>query len=275
MARCIASILPDWNISRSCCPASFLSSFEVNMRGTQGVYFCIQIIITVKYVNCFFPFFWGFFLSVSGLQISLIKGDLSIIMGEHIDQARRRKMDMELMEAIKGRRSIRMYKSDPVPEEALKMVMEAVRWSPSWANTQCWKVIVVKDSKMKSDVAEALPKSNPALSSIMEAPLLLILCGKKGISGFYKDQPRTEKGDWLMFDIGLAMQNLCLTAHALGLGTVIVGMFEHKKVGKILDVPQDIEVVAMTPLGYPVAVGSIPKRKEVSEFVFYDKYSGK
>jgi len=182
---------------------------------------------------------------------------------------------MDLMEAIKGRRSIRMYRSNPVPEETLHMVMEAVRWTPSWANSQCWRVIVVKDPKVKSDVAATLPKGNPALSSIMEAPLLLILCGMKKVSGYYHGLPRTEKGDWLMFDIGLAMQNLCLAAHALGLGTVIVGMFDHKGVTKILGLPQDVEVVAMTPLGYPVAVGSIPKRKEISEFVFYEKYPGK
>jgi nitroreductase len=75
-----------------------------------------------------------------------------------------------------------------------------------------------------------------------------------------------------MFDTGLAMQNLCLAAYALGLGTVIIGMFDHKKVEEILGVHQNIEVVAMTPLGYPVTEGSAPKRKELSEFIFYDKY---
>ena len=54
---------------------------------------------------------------------------------------------MELMEAIKKRRSIRKYKPDPIPEEALGAVLEAVRWAPSWANTQCWEVIIIKDPK--------------------------------------------------------------------------------------------------------------------------------
>jgi nitroreductase len=75
-----------------------------------------------------------------------------------------------------------------------------------------------------------------------------------------------------MFDTGLAMQNLCLAAHALGLGTVVVGRFDHNKVSEILGIPQNVEVVAMTPLGYPATEGSAPKRKEVSEFVFYEKY---
>jgi nitroreductase len=182
---------------------------------------------------------------------------------------------MDLMEAIKGRRSIRKYKPDPVPEEVLRTLMEAVRWAPSWANTQCWEVIVVKDPKIKSELATTLPKANPALSSMSDAPLVLILCGKKGVSGFYKGQASTVKGDWLMFDTGLAMQNLCLTAHTLGLGTVIVGFFDHKKAEEILGVPENVEVVAMTPLGYRATEGSVSKRKEISEFVFYEKYEEK
>jgi len=182
---------------------------------------------------------------------------------------------MDLMDAIKGRRSIRKYKPDPVPQEALHTLMEAVRWAPSWANTQCWEVIVVKDSKVKSELSTALRETNPALLSMTEAPLILILCGKKGISGYSKGQPRTVKGDWLMFDTGLAMQNLCLAAYALGLGTVIIGLFDHRKAAEILSVPQNVEVVAMTPLGYPIPQAFSPKRKDISEFVFCDRYGKK
>ena len=183
--------------------------------------------------------------------------------------------DVDVMDGIKGRRSIRRYKPDPVPEEILRALLEAVRWSPSWANTQCWQVIVVRDPKIKSELATTLNKTNPARSSITVAPIVLVLCGRKGISGFYKRQATTVKGDWLMFDTGIAMQNLCLTAHSLGLGTVIIGLFDHKKAEEILGVPQNSEVVAMTPLGYPAAEGFAPKRKELSEFVFYDKYEKK
>ncbi len=179
---------------------------------------------------------------------------------------------MDLMEAIKGRRSLRKYKGDAVPEEALRAVLESVRWAPSWANTQCWEVIVVRDPKIRSDLTGALSKGNPALSSMIDAPLLLVLCGKQGVSGYYRGQAATVKGDWLMFDTGLAMENLCLAAHGLGLGTVVIGLFDHKKVEEILNVPQGAEVVAMTPLGYPSTEGSTPKRKEISEFVYYEIY---
>jgi nitroreductase len=179
---------------------------------------------------------------------------------------------MDLMEAIKGRRSIRKYKSDLVSEEMFSTLMEAVKWSPSWANTQCWEVIAVRDPKIKAELATALSKGNPALPSMNEAPLVIVLCGKKGVSGFKRGEATTAKGDWLMFDTGLAMQTLCLTAHTLGLGTVIVGSFDHQRVAEILRVPQSVEVVAMTPLGYPAAAGTAPKRKEISEFVFNEKY---
>jgi nitroreductase len=182
---------------------------------------------------------------------------------------------MDLMEAIKGRRSIRRYKSDPVPEESLQSVLEAVRWSPSWANTQCWELIVIQDPKMKADLSTALPKGNPALSAMTEAPVVLVLCAKKGLAGFYKGQAATAKGDWLMFDTGLAMQNLCLAAHALGLGTVVVGLFDHRRAEEVVGAPDQVEVVAITPLGYPASGGATPKRKEISEFVFHEKYGRK
>jgi nitroreductase len=182
---------------------------------------------------------------------------------------------MDLMEAVRGRRSIRKYKPDPVPEEVFRTLMEAVRWAPSWANTQCWEVIAIKDPRVKSELTTALPKGNPALPSMTDAPLILVLCGKKGTSGFYKGQAVTAKGDWLMFDTGIAMQNLCLAAYSLGLGTVVVGMFDHKKAEEILGVPGDVEVVAMTPLGYPANEGSTPKRRDISEFVFSDRYGKK
>ena len=179
---------------------------------------------------------------------------------------------MDLMEAIKGRRSIRKYKPDPVPEETVRVLIEAVRWSPSWANTQCWEVVIVKTPEVKAELATALSKTNPALSSMTEAPLVIVVCGKKGVSGFKKGNAVTARGDWFMFDTGIAMQTLCLTAYSLGLGTVVVGMFDHKKVEEILEVPQNVEVVAMTPLGYPAAEAEAPKRKEPPEFIFYEKY---
>ena len=179
---------------------------------------------------------------------------------------------MDIMDAIKGRRSIRAYKPDAVPEEKIQVVLEALRWAPSWANTQCWEVVVVRDPKLKSELAGTLSRGNPALSSMTEAPVVIVLCALRGVSGYHRGEVTTDKGDWFMFDAGVAMENLCLAAHGLGLGTVIVGLFDHQKTAQILGVPKKSEVVAMTPLGVPARAGGTTKRKEMSEFVFYDGY---
>ncbi len=181
---------------------------------------------------------------------------------------------MELMEAIRGRRSVRSYKGDPVPEAKLKEVLEAVRWAPSWANTQCWEVIVVREQETKKRLAEAMPPGNPAREGIVQAPLTLVLVGIEGKAGFKKGEACTDKGDWCMFDVALAMQNLCLAAHGMDLGTVIVGLFDAPKAAHVLQVPPGRAVVAMTPLGLPDKVPPPPKRKEIEEFVHYETYGG-
>jgi nitroreductase len=179
---------------------------------------------------------------------------------------------MDSMQAIKERRSVRAYKPDSIPEEKLRKVLEAVQWAPSWANTQCWEVIVVKDQGTKKQLAETLPPGNPSREAIVQAPLTLAVIGIKGRAGFYKGAAATDKGDWYMFDCGLATQNLCLAAHAEGLGTVIVGLFDAVKAAKVLQVPEGKAVVIITPLGLPDKVPAPPRRKEIEEFVYHEEY---
>lgn len=178
----------------------------------------------------------------------------------------------DLMTVIKQRRSIRNYTDREVPDTVLNQVLEAVRWSPSWANTQCWEIVVVRDPDMKRKLQGTLSKRNPATRSMVEAPIVLILCGKTRSSGYYHNEVTTKFGDWILFDLGIAMQTLCLAAHDLGLGTVIVGLFDHTRVMELLGLPEEYEVVAMTPLGYPARGTSAPKRREASEFTHYDAF---
>ena len=93
-----------------------------------------------------------------------------------------------------------------------------------------------------------------------------------GKSGYFQGSPSTDKGDWYMFDIALAMQNLVLVAHSLGLGTVYVGLFDARKAAAILRVPDGFSVVAITPLDYPDQEPKTRPRRELSEIVFYDSY---
>lgn len=178
----------------------------------------------------------------------------------------------ELMQVLKGRRSIRNYQGQEVPEEVLNLILEAVQWSPSWANTQCWEVIVVKNQDTKQKLQETLSQGNPATRAMVEAPAILVLCGKQGSSGFYKGQVTTKFGDWFMFDLGLATQSLCLAAWNLGLGTVVVGLFDHNRAAAVLGVPEGYELVAMLPLGYPAKQPAAPKRRETSDFTHFDKF---
>ena len=178
----------------------------------------------------------------------------------------------DLMEIIKERRSIRRYQDQEIPEQDLSQVLEAIRWSPSWANTQCWEVIVIKDSVIKQKLQEVLSTGNPATKAIGEAPVVIALCGKLERAGYKKGEATTKFGDWFMFDLGIATQSLCLAAHNLNLGTVIVGLFNHNKAGDILKVPKDYEVVALVPLGYPAQKGSAPPRRKIDEFLHHDTF---
>ncbi len=179
---------------------------------------------------------------------------------------------MDTIEAIKTRRSIRQYKDTPVTDEQLNTVLEAVQWAPSWANTQCWEIVVVKDAAVKEKLAETLSPGNPSTDAVKNAPIVIVACATTGKSGFYKDHAITSKGDWLMYDVGLAVQNLCLAAHAAGLGTVQIGAFNIEDAEKVLGVPEGVTVVAMTPLGVPAADSRAPKRRAIEEFVHNDTY---
>lgn len=187
---------------------------------------------------------------------------------------------MELMEAIKGRRSIRRYTSKPVDDKTLNTILEAARQAPSWANTQCWRFVVVRDRQLRNRLADtgidvATGKPNRGTEAMRVTPIAIVACAEMRKAGYYIKEPKkpvTDKGDWYMYDVALAMQNLTLAAHALGLGTVHIGAFDAIKVAEILGVPEGYAAVAMTPLGYPDEEPNPRPRKEMAEIVFYDKF---
>jgi nitroreductase len=189
---------------------------------------------------------------------------------------------MELMEAITGRRSIRKYTSRPVDDETLNTILEAARQAPSWANSQCWRFVVVRDENLRNRLADTAievttGKANRGVEAMRVVPVAIVACAQMRKAGYYVKGgkgPVTDKGDWYMYDVALAMQNLTLTAHAMGLGTVHIGAFDAIKVAEILGVPEGFVVVSMTPLGYPDESPNPRPRKELAEIVFYDKFGG-
>ena len=184
---------------------------------------------------------------------------------------------MEVFEAIKTRRSIRKYSDKTVEEEKLQAVLEAVRMAPSWANKQCWRLIVVKDRAMKDriSVLSSLEsyfaplgyKSNPSMKALADAPVVIVLCADPGQSGVVWGQ------NYYLVDVGLAAQNLMLAARDRGLGTVFVGIYDEDKLKSLLHIPPEIRVVGLFPLGYPVEEKKDgPARKPQEELFFYEQW---
>jgi nitroreductase len=192
---------------------------------------------------------------------------------------------VELFEAIYNRRSIRHYQTDQVDDATVNKVLEAGRWAPSWSNTQCWRFVVVRDSDIKARLGQSLIKvkrddelvDNPAAKTFNVVPVIIVVCAKMNTSGCRPGDDAstefvTDKGDWFMFDIALAVQNIVLATHGLGLGTVIIGAFDAAMVEEILGIPPGYRVVTMLPLGVPAREGRAPPRKELTEITSLDKW---
>lgn len=178
------------------------------------------------------------------------------------------------LDLVRSRRSIRRYEPHEVTDQMLGQVFEAVRWSPSWANTQCWDIVVVRDPDVKKQLQETIAPKNPATAAITGAPVVLALAGRLTASGYYNNIVTTTLGDWFLYDLGIATQSLCLAAHRMGLGTVIVGLFDHARAGAILKIPATHQLVTLIPIGFPAKVGRAPERRPAADFVHREAFGG-
>lgn len=180
---------------------------------------------------------------------------------------------MELQEAILKRRSIRKFTDRYVTDDELNQVLEAAKWAPSWVNFQIWEFIVLRDKDVIEKVTSTFSEKNPARKCSLAASVVIAACAKKGVSGCYDKKNTTKFNEWFMFDMGMTVQNLCLKAHELGLGTVVVGSLDHDECNKVLSVPDEYEVVVVLPLGEPLVKDKEgPPRKELKDFVYIDKF---
>lgn len=179
---------------------------------------------------------------------------------------------MELLKAIRDRRSIRKYKTKPVSDKDLNVILEAARLAPSWKNSQCWRFIVVRDPDIRRRLTETFSPVNRGGMALQQAPVAIVVCAESGRSGIKDGTAETDKGDWFMFDVALAMQNLVLAAWDKGLGTVHLGLFDAKKAAEVLNVPAGYCVVEITPLGYPDENPESRPRKPFEEIVYYEKF---
>ena len=169
---------------------------------------------------------------------------------------------MDVFTAISQRSSVRAYKATDVEEDKLKKVLEAARLSPSASNRQDWKFIIVRNKETKKKLAQAAF----AQSFIGEAPIVIVACGTEPKTFMACGQPAYT------VDVSIACAFMVLQAYELGLGTCWIGAFEEGEVKKILNIPKEIRVVAMTPLGHPNQPSSQKFRKNLDQIVCFEKY---
>ncbi len=171
---------------------------------------------------------------------------------------------MSIIEIIERRRSVRKYRSDPIPEEVFLRVMEAARLAPSGKNSQPWKFIIVRDPEMRTKLAAASRNQ----MFIAKAPVTIVACGFPKLS--YQKQGNYMTS-WAI-DVSCAIDHLMLTACEEGLGTCWIGAFEEKDVKALLGIPEDVRVLALTPLGFPDETPRTRGRKPLAEIVVDEKW---
>jgi nitroreductase len=170
---------------------------------------------------------------------------------------------MDVMETIRTRRSVRSYNERRIPDETLRELLEAFHLAPSANNEQPWKLIVVREPEIKRKLAGVCYGQ----TFIAEADAVCVACGlpnRSKIGGYVTS---------LYVDVAIAVDHLTLAAWRHGLGTCWIGAFDENAVKKLLDIPADVRVIVLTPLGYPASRGGSARRKPLDEVVCWERYT--
>lgn len=194
------------------------------------------------------------------------------------------------LDLVKRRRSVRRFKPDPVPDEAIEKVLEAARWAASGANSQPWEFIVVKDPEKKRAIAEVFVESSRAMrqidrsfphqeeSTLQEkfagAPVLVVVCGDPHLKEAYPLLSRRE--ETFHVSMGAALQHLHLAVAALGLGSCwgTVGNATEGPLKEILKIPRHLQVFEVISVGYPAAPPRPGYRRELEAMVHRERLDG-
>jgi len=180
---------------------------------------------------------------------------------------------MDLMQAVRSRRSVRRFSERPLEPGMLAGLVEAARWAPSWANLQTTRYVAVQQPGLRAALRECVPAQNPAHKALGQAPAIVAVCGRRGYSGFHRQRPSNRHGDYFLFDAGLATQNLVLRATEMGLGTCLVGVFDVDRVAALLKLPDGTEPIVLCPVGFAAREpGSGPGRRDVDELLYLDRH---
>ena len=176
---------------------------------------------------------------------------------------------MDVLEAIRNRRSVRSYSPRSIPPEVMDRMRQALRYAPSACNYQPWRFIFVSDVDLRQKLARV---ANDQLW-MAEAPVTIVACGLP--TEAYKRMG--GDGNSIDIDVAIALDHLTLAAVADGLGTCWIGAFNEQKAKQLLGVPPPVKVVAMTPLGYPASKDLIfplaeSRRKSAGDVFNQDRY---
>ncbi len=169
---------------------------------------------------------------------------------------------MNFLELATKRISVRGYHSTPVDEAALAQVLEAARVAPSAANRQPWHILVIRDKAARLALGQAYTRD-----WFQQAPLILAVCVEPA-----KAWQRLDGKNFADVDGAILMDHLTLCAADLGLGTCWVVAFEAARVKAALHLPEGIEPLALTPLGYPADAGRPKTRKALAEILHHDQW---
>jgi coenzyme F420-0:L-glutamate ligase/coenzyme F420-1:gamma-L-glutamate ligase len=201
----------------------------------------------------------------------------------------------EVLDAIKQRRSTRKYLPQQVPGELVKEVLVAAGWAPSAHNSQPWRFIILEDALVKRALADAMADAWVAdlakdgarvdlnmrkerIERFANAPVLILACSTMdGLRKFPDEKRQMCERDLAMQSLGAAMQNLLLTAHAMGLGACwfCAPGFCKETVRKVLGAPDSVEPEAFVIMGYSSETPLVPTKKSLGEYCFVDGWSKK
>jgi len=167
---------------------------------------------------------------------------------------------MDVMEAIKGRRSIRQFADKPIEKEKLEKLLQAARWAPSGGNLQRWRFVVVTSPSQR----ELVRKFAPGIFAMPAA--FIVICADK------EPDANPWKLALYLADCSIASQNIMLAAHEMGIGTCVALSYAKSAISEILELPENVEPMLVVTLGYPAEAPEPPPRHELSKMAFEERY---
>jgi len=169
---------------------------------------------------------------------------------------------MDVIEATRTRRSIRRFKPEPLQEEHLRKILEAAQQAPSAGNKQPWRFIVVRNPNTK----DSLGKIARNQTWISNAGVIIVALAMD------KKSPQIYE-KWAERDVMIAVEHMVLSAWSLGYGTCWIGAFTEEDVKDLLDIPQEMTVINLLPIGVPAENPEKKSRKPFEEIFHEEKYA--